>query len=247
MALPGSETDRLVTVRQDLIDAIDRAWRHLSGPGTWWTGAQRLRMVAEARNSAACPLCRQRKTALSPYRVSGTHRSLGKLPDVVVDVIHRISTDAGRLTERWMQQCLDSGITDAEYVEIVGLVAAITALDTFAKALGDPQRPLPEPLPGEPTRRRPQRAKKSIAWVPTLAPGDLMPDDIDPYSRYGAVHIQQALSLVPASVVGFFDLDIALYLPQDAIRDFATEYRAISHAQLEFIAAKASSMNGCYY
>jgi hypothetical protein len=61
------------------------------------------------------------------------------------------------------------------------------------------------------------------------------------------VHIQQALSLVPNSVAGFFDLDIALYLPQDAIRDFATEYRAISHAQLEFIASKASSINGCYY
>jgi hypothetical protein len=83
--------------------------------------------------------------------------------------------------------------------------------------------------------------------VPTLAPEDLTPNDVDPFTRYGAVHIQRALSLVPDSVIGFFDLDIALYLPQDAIRDFDTEYRAISHAQLEFIAAKASSINGCYY
>ena len=55
------------------------------------------------------------------------------------------------------------------------------------------------------------------------------------------------IGLVPDSVIGFFNLDIALYLPQDAIRDFDTEHRAVSHAQLELIAAKASSINGCYY
>ena len=238
---------RSVTIRQDLADAIERAWLHLSSPGTWWTGAQRLRMVAEARHALNCPLCRQRTAALSPYTVPGTHRSLGKLPEVAVEVIHRIRTDASRLTERWLQSCLASGLTDAEYVEIVGVVAMITALDTFAGAMGAPQRPLPEPRPGEPIRRRPNGAKKTIAWVPTLAPEDLAPDDVDPFTRYGAVHIQRALSLVPNSVIGFFDLDIALYLPQDAIRDFDTEYRAVSHAQLEFIAAKASSINGCYY
>jgi hypothetical protein len=179
--------------------------------------------------------------------VPGAHGSLGDLPETVVEVIHRISTDAGRVTERWVQACLESGITDAEYVEIVGLVATITALDTFSKAMDVPRRPLPEALPGEPSRRRPKGAKKTIAWVPTMSPQDLQPGDPDPFSRYGAVHIQQALSLVPDSVIGFFDLDVALYLQQDAIRDFATEYRAISHAQLEFIAAKASSINSCYY
>ena len=53
-------------MRQDLADAIERAWLHLSGPGTWWTGAQRLAMVAETRNAVACPLCHARKAALSP-------------------------------------------------------------------------------------------------------------------------------------------------------------------------------------
>jgi hypothetical protein len=203
-------------------------------------------MIAEARNAAQCALCRQRKAALSPYMVPGTHCSLGELPSVVVEVIHRLSTDAGRLTEKWVQDCLEKGITDAEYVEIVGLVATVTALDTFAKAMGEVRRALPPVLAGEPTRQRPKAAKRSIAWVPTVAPQDVQPGDTDPY-RYGAVHIQQALSLVPDSVVGFFDLDVTLYLPQDAIRDFATEYRAISHTQLEFIAAKASSINGSYY
>ena len=191
MTDPTSKAQPAVPVRQDLRDAIDRAWRHLSGPGTWWTGAQRLNMVAEARNAAQCPLCRQRKAALSPYTVPGTHSSLGELPEVVVEVVHRLSTDAGRLTEKWLQGCLEKGITDAEYVEIVGLVATITALDTFCKAMGEPLRALPPALTGAPTRQSPKAAKRSIAWVPTVAPQDIQPGETDPY-RYGAVHIQQA-------------------------------------------------------
>lgn len=247
MDSPHTRNYRTVAIRHDLADAIERAWKHLASPGAWWNGEQRLRMVAEARSAEHCPLCRKRQAALSPYTMPGTHASLGELPDVVVDVIHRVRTDAGRLTERWLQTCLADGLTDAEYVEIVGLVATITALDTFDRALGVPRQALPEPLPGEPSRRRPKGARKSIAWVPTLAPEDLTPEDADPFTRYGAVHIQRALSLVPEAVIGFFDLDIVLYLQQDAIRDFETEYRAISHVQLEFIAARASAINGCYY
>ncbi len=31
------------------------------------------------------------------------------------------------------------------------------------------------------------------------------------------------------------------------MRDFATEYRAISHAQIELVAGRVSSLNGCVY
>lgn len=234
-------------IRQDLSDAIERAWCHLSGPGTWWTGADRLRMVAETRNALDCPLCRKRKAALSPYTVQGAHESPGKLPAVVVDVIHRLRTDAGRLTESWYRTILDAGLTDTAYVEIVGVVATTTALDTFDRALGTPVRSLPQAKPGEPARTRPAGAKVQIAWVPTVAPQDWLPGEHNPYPRYGGVHIQQALSLVPETVAGFFDVDRELYLQQDQIRDFGTEYRAISHAQMELIAAKASHINGCFY
>src|SRR5256885_258347 len=122
-------------------------------------GLEWLRMVAEARHAVQCPICRRRKAALSPYTVPGTHASLGELPEVVVDVIHRVRTDTSRLTESWLRSVLASGLTDAEYVEIVGLVATITGLDTFSRAIGEPLRVLPDPLPGEPSRRRPKGAK----------------------------------------------------------------------------------------
>ncbi len=235
------------TVRDDLSGAIDRTWQRLSSPGTWWNGAERLQIVAETRNAVHCPLCRERKAALSPYAIAGPHASLGTLPETVVDVIHRVRTDANRLTDTWLERTLAAGLTDAEYVEIVGIVATTTGLDTFSRAMGTPPAPLPQARAGEPSRKRPKGAKKSIARVPTVSPADMTADDVNPYPEFGQVHIQQALSLVPEAVIEFFDLDTALYLKQDWIRDFSREFRSLTHAQLELIAARASIINGCYY
>ncbi len=63
----------------------------------------------------------------------------------------------------------------------------------------------------------------------------------------GAVNIHRALSLVPEEVKGFFDLDTAQYLPDAALRDFATEYRDLTHAQIELLAARVSAINRCHY
>ena len=55
------------------------------------------------------------------------------------------------------------------------------------------------------------------------------------------------MSLVPAEVAGFFELDQALYLPQAAIRDLENEYRALTHSQLELIASRVAALNQCLY
>jgi hypothetical protein len=73
----------------------------------------------------------------------------------MVEQIHRIVTDPGRLTRTWYEQVLASGIPDTEYVEIVGVVVTVVSIDTFCRALGIPAHPLPEPVVGEPLRRRP--------------------------------------------------------------------------------------------
>ena len=41
---------------------------------------------------------------------------------------------------------------------VVGVVVSVFSIDSFARALGVPLRPLPELLPGEPTRLRPALA-----------------------------------------------------------------------------------------
>ena len=105
----------------------------------------------------------------------------------------------------------------------------------------------PEPVAGEPARVRPAGAKRNLAWVATLAPEDIATGDPDPFVVHGDKNIHRGVSLVPQEVFNFFDLDVELYLRDEEIRDFAQEYRAINHAQIELIAARASAINACFY
>lgn len=237
----------MLPIRPELMRALEAAWVALAAPGTWWTGAERTAIVAEARRAESCALCQRRKEALSPYSVEGSHDSLGELPGEAVEATHRLRTDAGRITEGWVRQVADGTLGEERYVEIIAIVAIITAFDTFDRALGRPQRPLPLPAAGDPSRHRPAGAKRTLAWVATLAPPDVGPGDPNPFPVHGDKNIHLALSLVPQEVFNFFDLDVELYLKDHEIRDFSREYRAISHRQIELIAARASAINTCFY
>ena len=233
--------------RDSLMAAIGDAWARLARPGTWWTGAERIAIAAEVRRAEDCALCQARKAALSPYAVAGRHDSCGGLPAAAVEAIHRLKTDAARVTERWVREISAGALGEERYIEIVGIVAIVTGLDTFDDALGRPRRPLPAACPGEPDRRRPIGAKRDLALVSTVAPEDVAPGEPNPYPLHGDKNIHRALSLVPQEVNNLFDLDVELYLRDHEIRDFAHEYRAISHAQIELIAGRASALNRCYY
>ena len=234
-------------IREGLARERNQAWQRLASRGTWWTAQERLAIAAEARKAPTCALCRRRKEALSPYTLDGNHDQLGQLSAPMVEIVHRLATDAGRLTKTWLRSMIDAGVTEEQYVETVGVVAMITALDTFDLGLGLPPRALPAPRPGAPNRHRPAGAKRDLAWVLTVAPEDLGGDDPDPYTVHGSKNIHRALSLVPQEVLNFFDLDVELYLKDHEIRDFAREYRALSHAQIELLAGRVSALNGCYY
>lgn len=234
-------------VRMDLAQAHQRAWQRLARPGTWWTGEQRVAIAAETRNATACSLCRERKAAVSPFAVRGQHDSLGVLPQPVVDVIHRIVTDPGRLTQRWYQQVVASGVDDAAYVEIVSVVATVVAIDTFARGLNVPAPALPDPVGGEPSRARPASAKLDVAWVPMIDPEGAMGPEADLYGSGSSVpNVAKALSLVPDEARGFFDLSSTHYLSVDDLMD-VTKGRSISRPQIELIAARVSALNRCFY
>ena len=75
-------------------------------------------------------------------------------------------------------------------------------------------------------------------------------EDPDPYPGKTPdliANIHRAMSLVPAEVAAFFALDDVIYLPQWAMKDFSREFRAISHAQIELLAARVSLINRCTY
>jgi hypothetical protein len=237
----------LLPIRPELIRALDAAWLTLATPGTWWTGTERIAIAEEARRAQSCELCRRRKEALSPYGFDGRHDSLDAVPLDAVEAIHRLATDAGRITEKWVRHLAEGPLGEERYIEIVSVVAIITALDTFDRALGRPLRLLPQPVAGQPSRHRPAGARRGLAWVSTLAPQDVGSGDPNPFAVHGDKNIHLALSLVPQEVFNFFDLDIELYLKDHEIRDFSHEYRAISHRQIELIAGRASAVNKCFY
>lgn len=238
--------DAPVHIRADLRDAHATTWARIAAPGTWYAGPTRVAIAAESRHAKDCVLCRDRKAALSPYAVEGTHDSLGDLPENVVEVIHRIVTDSGRLSRTWYEACLESGLTDAEYVEIVGVTCSTLSVDTFARAIGVARRPLPSPQPGAPSRRRPSEARQGPAWVPWIAGEDSRPEDA---SNFGpdASNVRRAMSLVPAEAHGFMGLVAAQYLDGAQMKDFGTRQRAIDRAQIELVAGRLSFVNQCAY
>ena len=237
-----------VAVREGLADVHRRTWQRLAAPGTWWDGPNRVAIAAEVRNAKTCALCERRKAALSPYAETGTHDSLGDLPEHVVDVIHRITTDPGRLSQSWYHDMLALGLTDGEYVETVGIIACTLAVDQFRRGIGMAPHPLPEAVAGEPTRARPKGAKLDAAWVPLLAPEDVSDAEADLYPDLPVVtYVLRALSLVPAETRAYNEISHEQYTPADASWDLGRQVREISYAQLELIASKVSILNGCFY
>jgi hypothetical protein len=237
-----------IAIRDDLAAAHARAWERIGRPGTWWDGAARVAIAAETRHASSCRLCRRRKEALSPAAIEGAHDSLGELSEIVVEVVHRVLNDPGRLSERWYRGIVAGGLGEEQYIETVSVIAHVVAIDTMARGLGLDTLPLPRPQPGMPSQHRPVGAKPGGAWVPWIEPTDVSDTEADLYpSGRPAANIMKAMSLVPDEVRGFFDLVSHQYMPPLAMRDFSREYRAISHAQIELLAARVSALNQCLY
>lgn len=233
-------------MRKGLAESHERAWAAIAAPGTWLTGARRVAVAAEIRHAQKCAQCTRLKAALSP-NIAGEHDSLGKLKPAEAELVHRVVSDPGRLTEIWAQSVLARGLAEGEYIEIVGIIAMVMMIDTFHRALGLPEKALPAPQPGEPTRYTPAGAKKQAAWLALVEPEDAVPADgpLYPHPRVG--YIYRALSLVPQSVRDYWDLAYQHYLPSEMVYKFDHSIRAISRPQTEVLAARVSALHQCAY
>ncbi len=231
-------------VRGDLQAVHGAVLDHFRRSGSWFSGAERIAIAAETRRASGCPLCLERKAALSPEHLQGKHASAEKLAEPLVDVIHRVRVDPGRLSRRWFEATLASGLSEGEYVEAVGIIALTAGLDAQCRALGIPPFPLPEPLPGSPTGHSPKGMTSGIAWVPLLRPEDATGPETDLYDGAEFVpNIMRALSLVPGHIRVMRDWLTAHYVD---VRD-RTARRAIDRSQIEFVAARVSALNECFY
>jgi alkylhydroperoxidase family enzyme len=228
-------------------EGLDQAWATLAAPGGWFTGAERVALAAEVRTARGCALCAERKAALSPYSVGGEHPGAAGLSSSVLEAAHRISTDPGRLSQRWYQQTLDSGLRPEEVVEITGIAGVVTIADTLAAALGNPLRPLPGPRPGEPARALVPGTEVSGGWVPMVHPDRAEGPVKDMYAMVrgsaGFVfNVARALTAVPVALVGFFRAFSPNYNTHGEVPD-----GGLIRPQVELLAATTSALNDCFY
>ena len=235
-------------IREDLVHAHRRAWARLAAPGAWWTGRERVAIAAEARAADYCGFCRERREALSPYAEAGDHDDVSRdiLPAAAIDAVHRLITDAGRLTQSWFLGLSEEGVPDTHYIELVSVVSSVRSVDSFHRAMGLDPEPLPRPCEGEPSRIRPAAAAVQEAWVPMLPNRRQSGDDSDLWPGPTA-NVIRALSLVPDAVRWLKELSAAHYLAPEAMTDFTKGRGPLSRAQTELVAGRVSAINECFY
>jgi hypothetical protein len=215
------------------------ALKAIASPGDFFTGAERNEMVRVAREALDCQLCAQRRSSLSPYAApsaaEGAHDGPGELDEVVVELIHRLRTDPGRITRAWFD-AITQKISKQAYVEVVSVVACSVIVDTLHNAMGLGVPQLSPPRPGHPNKQYNEQAVEDGAWVPLLAvtPG---PTETNQPQTW---NITRALGLVPNALGLFFNT----FRPHYALQDISL---SLSQSQAEFVAARVSAINECFY
>jgi hypothetical protein len=241
-------TNSPYVIRSDIGIKHREYWEHLAAPGSWWTGEERINIAQESRNARSCEFCRERKQELSPYTLKGTHGEAGSLNEVTVDAVHRVVTDQERITQRFVDDIAQQGISDAEYVELVGVVVAVLSIDEFHRALGLPLEKLPAPVKGEPDYYRPAQAVKDIGFVPTLRHDGATGNEADLWSNGRTANVLRALTLVPDALRHWRALASAQYLSLEAMANFGKSAdRSIDRMQMELVAGRVSAINQCFY
>jgi hypothetical protein len=236
-----------VAVRDAFAAAHGRFWQRLAAPAAWWRGAERVAIAAEVRNAPQCRLCQERKAAISPNAMQGEHDHLGDLPEAVVDVIHRVLTDPGRLSKAWFEGRLAAGLSEEQYVEIIGTLVALVNIDSFCRGIGVPVHPLPQPVVGEPTQYRPSPTISGQAWVSWLAADHDSGAEAGLFPTRPVANVIRAMSLVPDEVRTLLDLSAAHYLETAQVRNPNAARGPLSRAQMELVAGRVSALRKCFY
>lgn len=128
------------------IDAVVEEWSRLGQAGTWMTGDERIDLIRIARDPAA---------------------------EVDVDLPTRtaaaaVAHSAASITARAVDDVESAGLRRERYVEIVGVISRVIAIDTFERGIGRAPREVPTARPGQPSRSVVAAARRRAGWVPTV-------------------------------------------------------------------------------
>ena len=218
-------------IRENTISSQRMSWEMVAAPGRWWTGAERVEIARIGR-------------AARDFESAGSEQ----LPEAAVYAIQKLVVDNANLNREFYEAVIAAaGMSADRYVELVAVVVHSLSIDEFHRALGLDLEPLPEPIPGEPTRQRPAEAEQKYSWPPIVPRTGLNAGDEMLYGpwEWGA-NVISALSLIPENVRWLHDLSEGHYLSFAEMR-MPDPLRAISRSQIELIAARVSALNECFY
>jgi hypothetical protein len=200
-------------VRPQILGAFGRAWAELAHPGTWWDGASRVAIAAAARGARG-----------------GDEPRGASLPRAAVEAASVIAARPAGTSEAWATRICEA-LGELRYVELVGIVARVTAVDTFHRLAGWPLAPLPQPAAGAPTEDPPPpNIGRNRTWVAMAVAA--------PPSVLGAV---------PAAMRATNELSDVLYMAPEEMGDPDWRRRELHRMQVELVAAATSHANQCFY
>lgn len=233
---PPSDARLIVCHHHVGMNDIEEAQRNtvhdIARPGDWLTGHERIAVWREVRDSHRNPLDQARREAISPNAVHGEHHATAELSASAREVVHRTASDPGRLTRSWAEEHIAT-LGEEIYTELVGVTAIVTVLDRFDRAIGRPERELPEPVDGQPARIRPDDVGDVGAWVsqstgPTRA------------------NVSRTLSLVPTTNRTWRQLVDTHYSRGAEFTNLRWEF-PLSRPQAELVATRTTALNECFY
>ena len=203
----------MLAIHTEIDDLIGRRWDAIASPGSSFTGTERVQLARAARGEATANVAASATAAA-----------------------RRIHDEPATITLEWLDAVRSDGLTDAAYVEVIGLVAQVRALDTFEFGVGRPQRPLPEPIDGQPATTEVAGATFDGGWIPTVGPAFPMSVlSLAPAEHEAMVDISEVFYLAPRGGDGFTMGN------QHVIRD------GLTRSQIEFVASRTSLLNDCFF
>lgn len=199
-------------VRRGLAAAIEHTWQEIGHPGAHWTGSERVEIVRATRAAV---------DGESPPPALGP---------AAREAAARLATAPATTTETWVTDMADA-LGEPAYVELVGVVARVAAVDTFFRLLGLTPLPPPQPVPGEPSGEPvPDAARRNRTWISMVTP--LAP---------------LVLGAVPSTEAAVNDLCDELYMPPSEIGDATFRRGLLDRPGMELVAATVSCVNECFY
>jgi hypothetical protein len=192
--------------------AVERAWRQLTTSGPTLDSTARLQIIGGARRAWA--------GAEAPNSETG----------VLGQASHWLAVDAEGITADLVADFVEMGLSLESYLELVGVVARLSNIDWYLRAIGATLPNLPSPDTSQATGNVHPDAAITDSWVPML----------------GNAMAPRTLDALPDEGEALRDLHEPMYIQMGSIEDWA-QADDLTRAQIEFLAARTSYLNECFY